>query len=196
MKSWSLKSSRFKDKYLILDLNQLGHVNFRKIDKAEVERTLASGQLPSNSEMLPFGYIRKIESNINSSKIELHYKKDSSLIYEFENSVLKKEFITCLIDLNPNLKPSIVKLTLLDSIKVQLIALILLIGYLSWCYASAYAIENGTHPGQDLVVVLLVASLGTNVIKYIILAAFILLGSKMYLTASSRTDKQLIDFHR
>ena len=106
-------SSRFKDKYLILDLNQLGHVNFKKINKAEVERTLASGQLPSNSEMLPFGYIRKIESNINSSKIELHYKKDSSLIYEFENSVSKKEFITCLIDLNPNLKPSIVKLTLL-----------------------------------------------------------------------------------
>ena len=194
MDKWNLKSTRRKHKYLLLDQKKLGHVNFTDLERDSIEAAIRRSDFPVASELLPFSYIRRIESSVSSTVITIYYQKDSNLDYEFIDVNDKDNFLNKLAKDYSELELVVMPTTIFQSIKIQLIALTLLIVHLGWCYASAYAIETGQHPGRDLAIVLLFASLGTKYLHWIIASVLLLLGVKIYHNINTRENIQVIDF--
>jgi len=81
-----------------------------------------------------------------------------------------------------------------QALKTQLTALLILMIFFSWAFISASALESGTHPGRDLAVILLVASLGTNNIIFISTVVFGMLFAGVYFKIKRKEEMEEIAF--
>ncbi len=197
MEYWELEKSGRKKKYLVLASESIGHVYSGKDDDGfAITSSLKSGKEPEELESIPFRYIREITSTISSNKIAIHYKKESKLEYVFNDLVDKQSFYQSIEKLPGGLKLYTFNQSLFKTLKIQIIAGVLLAVYLGWAFVSASAIENGTHPGRDFAIVLLVASLGTKNILYVSTAVFSMLALRVYFKIKGKEETEIIKFLR
>lgn len=194
MKHWQLPNKGNRKKFLLLNDEGVGHIYCGEENEYEVTSTLRQRGTPNGTELTPYKYIRKITSSVSSSMVTIHYKKESQLSYTFEEVAQKRVFYNALEILSNNLKLRTFNEGIFHALKTQLIALGILAILFGWAFISASAIESGTHPGRDLAVILLIASLGTKNIIFIAMAVFGILFTRIYFKLKNKEEMEEISF--
>lgn len=194
MKKWSVEAPSNRTKYLLLADDTLGHITSKVEEQQATDSVLARGEAPAKTEWLPFSYVRNISSPVSSCKVTVNYKKESSLEYVFTDVAAKNDFLKAVTTEREDLIIAITETSWLQAIRVQLVALVVLMVFFGWAFWSAQALENGTHMGTDLAIILLVASLGTATLGWVIPLVALILGARIYFNLKQREDVQTVEF--
>ncbi|PPK87167.1 hypothetical protein CLV84_0102 [Neolewinella xylanilytica] len=130
-------------------------------------------------KIVPFSYIRTVESKANEARITVHYQKDSQLHYDASSPEQAERIVSFLSERAEAVKVTREKDSVLKVIRKPLLAFVGLGLLLGWGYLTAQQLENGEAFREHIAIILLVAGLGTEWLRILMGAAAAIIGLRI-----------------
>jgi hypothetical protein len=195
-KLWKLKES--KSNKLILIREKVIYKGNPKIDDLNrVNSETTDFSFLKDLFSIPYSYIKQIENQKSKNYIKIFFGKDSEEELYIDNENIKNEVFEFIKSENLNLKYSAEIPSIVNYVKAQLLALLILTGIFIWSLYLAIQIESGVeyelvgHGNPGITgVVLLIANLGSLkiIIGYIFLLVLTIFTLKNKLKSRSETE--------
>jgi len=128
--------------------------------------TKINGKIPSELFSIPLAYIKTIEMKDIEKKISIYFGNDSCEVITINKEDKRLEIFESLKTLSPKFMYSHKKVGKFGAAKKPLLALLILSIIFGISYYMAVLIENDELYGDQIIILLAIASLGTkNIIK-------------------------------
>jgi len=140
--------------------------------------TLSNGKVPAALFSIPISYIKQIEMKEPGQEIKIYFGQESSEVIKIKDANKKQEIFEALKGISPKLIYTSKQVGKIGAAKKPLIALLILSAIFSLSYYMALLLENGELYGDQVAILLAIASLGTkNILKIFSLILLIILAA-------------------
>ena len=179
VEKWLISQPGEKREYLYATGKELGTIIVDPHKPGQI--VTGDSALPPGpkKKVVPFSYIRTVESKANEARITVHYKKESQLQYDASSPEQAERIVSFLAEHAKAVKVTREKDSALKVIRKPLLAFIGLGLLLGGAYLTAQQLENGQGFERHLAVILLVAGLGTEWLRIPMGAAAVILGVRI-----------------
>jgi hypothetical protein len=188
METFVLANSNTSTTYFVVNKSTIGEIIIDR--RTEV----VEGKIKNLKKSTPISYIRYVELDQSNSDLLVVYGKDSSMIYKFKDKDSRKK-ASEVIATNGSVKDITVgKDSVYQVIKRPVIAFLVVLAISIWSYATALELESGHGGGDHLVIILLVAGIGSVYIPYIAGILICIVVYRIYYLISKRDSITRIYF--
>jgi hypothetical protein len=190
MDYYKLSDDGSKVSYFVIEDKLVGEVgidkhSFKQIDKIHKSEIIKS---------IPFNYMRYIQKDDGDLLLTIAYGRNSYMSYEFSDSEQRKEAIEKIASSGRVKDVTVGKDSIFRTIKKPVIAFLVLLLISSWSYATAIELESGDGRGGYLVIILLVAGLGSTYIPIIFGLLLCVISYRIYHLLNRRSSITRIYF--
>lgn len=196
IKYWFIEQ---KQKILIVLLTN------RKIYKGRVgrgdmqlalQKEIGNGKIPESFFPIPYSYIRRVEHVVNGKVIKIQIGKRDEIECKVEPQNVKNEIFSFLKDNLTNVDYQFEDRNWLKSIKKPLIAFVAINLWFFWALYLARMIEDGQYIGDQLILVLIVAGLGSGLIITLLVLFNILIFTQIYFKLKKLPETHILLFKK
>jgi hypothetical protein len=169
IEKWPLEADGPNKKYIYVASECLGVFKIKSTDKILLSQINGLDDIPDPKKVVPFSHMRYAEAPHGSRVLKIAYLKDNDFEYRFAKPEDRNAVVRFLSEDKRVVERFEGQDSLLKTLKKPLIAFAILTPLLSWGYYTAWELEQGLTYHEHLVLILLIAGLGTKTLKVVIL---------------------------
>jgi hypothetical protein len=163
MNYWKLSETGNMITYFMIVDGSIGEVEIDKYSSKQIDKITKRDLF----KLIPISYIHYVQKEEGNSLLTISYGKDSHMYYKFENIQQIEDVAAKIASSGKVIDVTIGEDPIFTIVKKPAIALLTLLLFFSWSYLTAIELESGHGGGEHLVIILLVASLGTTYLPII-----------------------------
>ena len=187
MQYWITQKSPEKFIYFLISTDGLGTLTIPAEQQLLAERQLSRGERPKRTFFIPQSYLKRVDADLGGGFMTVTFNKDSTEEVRVDPPDRTEEIMNALASHPRAIGHRQYQPSVLQTIKKQLIALLLLGGTLTAAYFTALELENGA--GITMwVPVLLLAGLGSELLLLIAVGVLLVLTVAVWWRLRNRSE--------